>query len=462
MTFELSQILIGLLGLTIVVSIHEFGHLLAAKFFKIQVQVFSVGWGPKLFGWSWNGTEYRVSMVPLGGYCRMKGEEDMQSALVNKKDYLDASPGSFYSAKPYQRMIVSFAGPFFNLVTAILLFAFMSTSPVAYVAGVPRIALSKDYADFVRTLSDVNPKLITEESPAFKAGLKTGDLVRSIDGKEIWTFGELASAISGKAGGELTLGVQRETGLVSLVVRPELDTVQGSVNIGVLNLLEPVILKVRGNAATAGLLPGDRIIAVNGIPCTWNVDVDQAVLGAKGPVQIKILRAGSEMDIQVFPDLEKDIPRLDISWDGIHIHQEGKTLLEALPAGFGQTFGILGSIVDSFKFFSMGLDPSLAVSGPLRSISMIGTPVSKAMETDIWSALGMFSRILAVFSIALFFGNLLPIPVLDGGQIVLGIVESIRRKPLKVRTIQRYNMIGMLLILPILALALFGDFKLFF
>ena len=112
---------IGLVGLSLMVLIHEFGHFLAARLFGVEVLKFSVGMGPKLWGKKIGRTEYLLSALPLGGYCQMKGEEDFVKAMEMKAKRIDGSPGSLYGVSPWKRMVIAFAGPFFNLASAALL-----------------------------------------------------------------------------------------------------------------------------------------------------------------------------------------------------------------------------------------------------------------------------------------------------------------------------------------------------
>ena len=112
------KILIGLLGLTVVVVIHEFGHFLAAKLCGVTVESFSIGWGPVLFRKKFKQTEFRISAIPLGGYCGMKGEKAYQEALDNKLPEIPKEEGGLYTVHPLKRILIAFAGPFFNLIFA--------------------------------------------------------------------------------------------------------------------------------------------------------------------------------------------------------------------------------------------------------------------------------------------------------------------------------------------------------
>ena len=110
------KILLGILGLGIVVFVHELGHFIAARLVGIHVEAFSIGWGNPILKKKIGDVEYRIGMFPLGGYCKMKGENEFQEAYENKKNAITPETGSFFAVSPWRRIIVSFAGPFFNLL----------------------------------------------------------------------------------------------------------------------------------------------------------------------------------------------------------------------------------------------------------------------------------------------------------------------------------------------------------
>ena len=120
-------VLIGLIGLSIVVIVHEFGHFVAARAMGVEVETFSIGWGPRLFGFKRHGTEWRISAFPIGGFCKMKGEEDFKAALEKKLPYIPTEKGSFYGSSPWKRILILVAGPLFNVVFAVLLFSIVSS-----------------------------------------------------------------------------------------------------------------------------------------------------------------------------------------------------------------------------------------------------------------------------------------------------------------------------------------------
>ena len=158
------SIIYGLLGLGFIVFIHELGHFIAAKIFGVTVESFSVGMGPILLHKTIKGTDYRLSLIPLGGYCGMKGQKDFQVALDEKLDSIKGDKDSFYGIYPVKRAVIAFAGPFFNFLFAIFAFMIISMVGYSYYTSQNKIILA----------NEIYPEM---ESVAAKAGLQTGDKI---------------------------------------------------------------------------------------------------------------------------------------------------------------------------------------------------------------------------------------------------------------------------------------------
>ena len=154
------SIIYGLLGLGFIVFIHELGHFIAAKIFGVTVESFSVGMGPILLHKTIKGTDYRLSLIPLGGYCGMKGQKDFQVALDEKLDSIKGDKDSFYGIHPFKRAIIAFAGPFFNFLFAIFAFMIISMVGYSYYTSQNKIILA----------NEIYPEM---ESVAAKTGLQT-------------------------------------------------------------------------------------------------------------------------------------------------------------------------------------------------------------------------------------------------------------------------------------------------
>ncbi|MBP7495877.1 MAG: site-2 protease family protein, partial [Spirochaetales bacterium] len=250
------KILLGLIGLGIVVFIHEFGHFLAAKLLGIGVEVFSIGWGKRLFSFQYKGTEYRISLLPIGGFCKLKGEEAFNQNLSDEigKDQLHP-PDSFYAASPWKRIVVAFSGPAFNLVSAIGAFTLVWFIGFSYPTFSNRIILESDY-----------PSGYSERFPAKEGGLQTGDEIIAINGTPIETYRDIQEIVSRSPGKPLTFTYKREGKIGEAVIIPDLNKDTGAGRIGVYAWIPPIIEEVRkdSSAYIAGLKKGDVILQVDG------------------------------------------------------------------------------------------------------------------------------------------------------------------------------------------------------
>ena len=187
-------IIVSLLVLSFLIFFHEFGHYLAAKLFKVKVERFSIGFGKILYKKYFAGTEWAISAFPLGGYVKLKGQDDLNPTLTNP------DPDSYNSKKPWQRIVILFAGPFANLFLASVLYfiiAIMGNSELAPVIG-----------------------KVIKNSPAYEVGLKPKDKIIQINGKNITTWEDLSKAIS-ESKGSLELKIQRDNKIISLTVTPK-------------------------------------------------------------------------------------------------------------------------------------------------------------------------------------------------------------------------------------------------
>ena len=456
-------ILIGLLGLGIMVFIHELGHFLAARACGIEVEAFALGWGPTLLRYKPGITEYRLAVFPIGGYCKMKGEQDMVDAVQKKTEYLVASPGSFYGAKPWKRIIVAFAGPLVNLLFAIIAITMIWFIGFTYESPDNRIVLAADYATGKNSNNSSLSTLDTGESPAAKAGLKTGDRIISINGIPTPNFADIRSNTAISARQELSFKILRDGQEITTQVKPILDTESGAGLIGIMPWEEPVVKKAEGAAASGGLQENDRIISVNDIPVALSVDVAKVIQSAQGQMTFLVQRAGQNLSLGISPDYTAEkIPYIKVSYKGVTYHTPAMDIFTATQYGYNQSIKTIALTIHGIGLMFQGLNPVKAIQGPKRIIELIGCGTVDGFSRSTGEGLRYFFNVLAYISIALFFGNLLPIPALDGGQILLFIWEAISRKPMKLRVIQRFQLVGAVLVIGLLLLAVYGDILSFF
>ena len=216
----------GIVCLFFLILFHEFGHFLAAKLSGVKVESFSIGFGPALLHKTIKGTDYRLSLIPLGGYCGMKGEKDFQKAIEENLSEISAEPDSLYGIHPVKRALIGFAGPFFNFIFAVLASSIIAGVGYRY----------KTYS---------NKILITDEVQclvAQNAGIKSGDKIIKIDNNSTQDFSDLIQQISIRPDQDITVTVDREGQLLIFNMHTELDKSTGSGIIGIAadtsNLLE--------------------------------------------------------------------------------------------------------------------------------------------------------------------------------------------------------------------------------
>ena len=276
----LLNILIGLVGLGIVVFVHEAGHLVVAKLVGIDVEAFSLGWGRKLVGFDYKGTEYRISAFPLGGYCKMRGDEALQQAYQNGERSIPKDEGSFFAARPLHRIFVAFAGPAVNLLFSVVVLGIVWWIGFSVQTFDNRIVLASEYN------SGQGPDAAAE------AGLETGDIIRSVGGDEISSFRDLRQEVAAAAKRDLTVVVERGSRTLEFTVTPELDPNTGAGQIGVYPWIEPVVDSVQPDspAAQAGIRPGDRIAEANGREIPHSIALGEALAGNEGEETLVLTR----------------------------------------------------------------------------------------------------------------------------------------------------------------------------
>jgi regulator of sigma E protease len=443
----LFKIVLGLLGLGVVVFVHELGHFLAARLLGIDVEAFSIGWGKPILKKKIRGVEYRLGMFPLGGYCKMRGDNEFQEAWENRQKEVTPVKGTFFGVSPFRRVAVSFAGPFFNLVFAVLVLSVIWGIGFEVNTLGNRIVLA----------SDIYPD---QRYPADEAGLESGDRIIGINGKKTAYYHEIQENIAVNPEKNLSLTVDRDGKLLNLTVRPNLDKSSGAGKIGVYFWTDPVIDTVAGGSpgAAAGLEPGDRILRVNGEAIRHNADLIKILEKAPPSLFLDYERGGREGNAVVLPLYsENGAADLGITYGYIRYRTPVLSPPAALAKGAAESWKTLVVSLRSLGLLFRGIDLTRAVSGPVRITYMVGDIAAEGFGQSFGAGLRSMADFLALISIALCVMNLLPLPVLDGGMIVLFIIEAVKRKPLNPRAISVFQAVGTVLIFGIMLFAVFGD-----
>jgi len=440
-------IILGLLGLGVVVFFHELGHFAMSRLVGVDVEEFSLGWGPRLLSRKFGKTAYTLSALPIGGYCRMKGEDSYKKAIEQGLEEFPREPGTYFGASPARRILIAFGGPLMNVVFAFAVYTVIMAAGYDTRSWDNRIILASEYDG--------------GSYPADAAGLRSGDRIVSIDGEPISGFSEIQESISLSAKKPIEVGVEREGVPVSVSIRPELDKDSGAGRVGVYPWIEPVIAAVEptGPAALAGLLPGDRILSIGGVSFDHTIAMT-AYLDAEKPSRaaVRYSRDGavSEATLVLSYPAGAGVD-LGLGWASRLSTVRADGVGEALAMGFAETGKTISATYRGLASLFMGVNLLKAVSGPARITWMVGTVAKNGLSGDSADGLSVALNFLAILSIGLFAMNLLPIPLLDGGSILLFAIELIRRKAAKVKTVLRYQTIGMVAVAALFLLSTVGD-----
>ncbi len=447
-------ILLGLLGLGIVIIIHELGHFIAARLTGIQVEAFAVGWGKAIHSFSIHGTEYRLNIFPVGGYCKMKGEYEFRQAIENHLSEFPSSPGSLFSVSPLRRFLTYASGPLANFLSAILLFAAVWGIGYDITTYSNRIVLVSDYSG---ELSDAYP--------ADLAGLESGDSIVSIDNRDIHSFYDLQSALMGLANTTVAMEYLRDGEKFSTSITPELDPSTGSGIIGIYSWIPAVVTGIpeQSPEQAAGFQEGDRITAVNGEEIAHALDLYMIAAETEAALQVTVLREGKATELTYLPlrDTE-NTPDIRLYFPRELITNRATGFLDALTEGFKESVGTFSLSVNSIRTLFRGADVSSTLAGPIRITYLVGEVAASGFRAGFLNGMRSLLQLLGFISIALCFANLLPIPALDGGQMIVSIAEGIIRRPLRPRYYYILQIIGFSLLFGLLIFTVINDISSFF
>jgi regulator of sigma E protease len=413
----------------------------------IDVEAFSIGWGKPILRKKVGNVEYRIGMFPIGGYCKMRGDNEFQEAYEKMETEISPVKGTFYGASPARRIIVSFAGPFFNLIFAVLVLAVIWGIGFEVHTLDNRIVLA----------SDVNPG---DHYPAGEAGLMTGDRIVKIGNAAITNYRDIQEAVTPNPDKHLAITVERGSEVLEFMVRPQLDKSTGAGKIGVYYWADPVVGMVvpESPAAIAGIEAGDRILRVNGNDIPYTA-VMFAILREQPPVlTVEYERNGGikTTDI-VLSYTDGQAADIGMAYQTLRFHTPSYSVLGALVQGARETWKTFAVSLKSLALLFRGIDLTQAVSGPIRITYMVGDVAAEGFGQSIGAGLSSTANFLALISIALCIMNLLPLPVLDGGMILLFIIEALRGHPLRPKTIYAFQTVGVVLICGLMIFAVFGD-----
>jgi len=421
-----------LLGLSILVGLHELGHLLTAKLFGMRVEKFSIGFPPKIAGFQWGETEYSIGAIPLGGFVKISGmvDESMDTAQLAS----EPQPWEFRAKPAWQRLIVMLGGIIVNVITGIIIFV-----TLVYFNG-------ETY--FSRDQVIENGIVAYEYGEAI--GLKTGDKVLDVNGQPYQSIGELSSGSALLSeNGYYTVDRQGE--------KIKVEIPKGFINsfnseeafskfIAVRIPFEVGAVDPGTGAEKMGIAAGDQIIAVNGSPITYFDEMQAALQQVKNQSVSLVRRRGAQVDTLNVP--VSDDARIGIAVKPLlePVRRE-YGFMESLSRGTSRAFGAVIVNAKALGKMFTGEVSTKNVSGPIGMAKIYGNQWD---WVKFWSITGLISMILA-------FMNLLPIPALDGGHVVFLLYEMVSGRAPSDKFLEYAQKVGMVILLGLMVFAIGND-----
>ena len=420
--------------LGIMILVHEFGHYAAAKLCGVRVDVFSIGFGKRLIGFRRGDTDYRISALPLGGYVKMAGENPLESR--------SGAPDEFMSHPRWQRFIIACAGPAMNILLA-----------VGLLTGVYMVHYEHPvYLDQPAVIG-----WVLENSPAAKAGIEAGDRITRIDGVQNPTWEDVLLKTAVQSNQPIDVAVQRGNQILEKQVAqdppgsdPDQYRTIGWVQDEPITVTE---LEATMPAAKAGIQLGDQIVAINGIAVRSLFSVIHYLQqGGDKPVDITALRNGHQMHFTATPVMTEEggQKRYRLGFQSEPVRVDKLPFAQALDR----------SISENKKYSMLILNLVHKMIERQTSITQMEGPIGiarasgQAARQPGWSPL---LSLMAGISLNLGIFNLLPIPILDGGMILMLIIESLIRRDINMRVKERIYQTAFVFLVLFAVVVIYND-----
>jgi regulator of sigma E protease len=419
--------------LPLMIFVHELGHFLAAKAFGVRVLTFSFGFGKRLFGVKQGDTDYRLSLLPLGGYVKMAGDDPSKPR--------EGDPGEYLAKARWKRFIIVLMGPAMNVAMAVVVMTLLNHFHFEKPAYLEQAALIG---------------AVDQDSPAAAAGLKPGDLIVRTEDLTNPNWEELLLKIATSPDETLPTEVVREGKRLSLTITPKPNGSDRTGSIGVWPALPAVVQSVEANmpAGRAGLQVGDRIVALDGnLLDRAAASVVRILQEGKGKeLTATVLRKGKQFDVRLKPvyraagnggawrigaGLTGDVIERQLPWG-----QAVGSSVEYCVQNSLLTFEVLE------KVLTRKMSPD-TFSGPIGMAEISGQAFSMGFLTLL--------QFVAMISLQLGIFNLLPVPILDGGAIMLLMIEGIMRKDLSLEVKERVIQVGFVFLLLLAVFVTYND-----
>jgi len=434
--------------IAVMVLVHEFGHFAVAKLCKVRVEAFSLGFGPRLFGYVYGGTDYKVCLLPLGGYVKMAGENfsELSDAAAGTATVVRADdPGALTSHPRWQQMLIGVAGPAANFVLAFVLMVFY----FGWVNEVPKVEVKSTTVEWV-----------IPGSPAAQAGVQPGDIIVHFADADHPDWERIFERLTVNPDQSVPFAVERRGAIVQLSLHVPMDAKSDDFDVTEIGLLpqftyDPLGVKevTAGTPAEqAGLRAGDGIESVDGLPVHTVTTLLAYMQAGKGkPLSLVVVRNGSALaPIVATP------AKLDGGWKLGFVPVQIPMRHDPLPFGKAISKSTAFCADKSFMIFEVlrGLfTHKVAVSqlaGPVGIARVAGDAAEMKSLSAILGLAGMISLNLGIL-------NLMPFPILDGGMILFLLIESTIRREISIVVKERIYQAAFVVLVMFFALITFND-----
>jgi regulator of sigma E protease len=435
--------LLVLIGVMILV--HELGHFWAARAFNVKVEVFSFGFGPRLFGFRRGDTDYRFSLVLFGGYVKMAGEQPNEQPGQQESQVPEMGSNDliYLWQKPrWQRLIIAAAGPFMNVVLAI-----------AVLTGLFMVSYEKVLNQGGAIVGHIQP-----DSPAAKAGIQAGDKIVRLEGKDNPDWEEIFTKEIESAGRTLTVTVDRDGRQFPVSLTPVLDEKEGLGSAGWEGQNEIQVGSVNEGypADSAGLKKGDLLVKINTIPIHSRYTLPEVIRRSDGkPVTIEYVRDGVHHTVTLKP-VYKNPDATSARWM-IGVLPEIKLNIQKTSLSFPDALHT--SLVENGKNASLIVEFLRGIVERRMSAKNLSGPIGIAHYATeaAQEGPGPFLMLMSVVSLNLAIFNLLPIPILDGGVILTLLIEMVMGRDLSLNVKEAMLKVGFVFLMMLVVFVIYND-----